>query len=54
MKAISVVYDEQLNKYYRIDKNTGEIVPSSKNGDLPRKFKPEYTGKDYQMRKVLF
>ena len=54
MQAVNVVYDEQMGKYFRIDKKTGETVAAQRNGELLRKFNHEYTGKDYQLRKVSF
>ena len=49
---MTVVYDEQLGKYYKIDKNTGQTIPVQKNGQQIKQFKHEYTGRDYRLRKV--
>lgn len=52
MKAMTVVYDEQLGKYYKVDKNTGQTLPVEKNGQPIKQFQAEYTGRDYRLRKV--
>jgi hypothetical protein len=55
-QPFNVVYDIEINKYFRVNKITGEIQPSSKTGKLPAKFDPSVTGTDYIARKkhVLF
>ena len=52
MQAMTIVYDQQLGRYYRLNKHTGQAVPAEKNGQPAKKFKMEYTGRDYLMRKV--
>lgn len=52
MKNINVVFDQQENKYYRINKSTGEAALAYKNGQLIKRFRVEYSGSDYRLRKV--
>ena len=44
-------YDIEKNKYFRLNKATGEIEASYKTGQLPAKFDPEVTGVSCVARK---
>jgi hypothetical protein len=52
MKAINVCYDAQLDVYFKIDKETGYLSKSHRNGSDLVRFKAEYSGADYRKRKV--
>ena len=51
MKAMNVYYDFDQGKYFKVDKMTGQVINSNKNGQNPIKFKA-YTGSNYKLRKV--
>lgn len=52
MKALKVFYDPQEGSYFKVDKDTGETLRVHRNGSDLARFKPEYTGADYKIRKV--
>lgn len=39
MKAMNVYYDFEEGEYYKIDKQTGAVTKSNRNGKDPIKFK---------------
>ena len=49
----SIYHDLDKNKYYRINKQTGEVQRSHKDGSLLKSFKVDITGSDYKIRKAV-
>jgi hypothetical protein len=52
-KNISVIHELQSNEYYRIDKTTGSVEKSFKNGEPLKSFKIDITGNDYKTRRIV-
>lgn len=51
--SLSIYHDLEKNRYYRINKDTGEVSLAHKDGSLPRVFKPDVTGNHYKIRNTL-
>ena len=47
-----VYYDEEKDKYYRLNKITGSVESSYKSGKVPAKFNPDITGASFINRKL--
>lgn len=51
--AAFLYHDLDKDIYYKIDKRTGREVRAHKNGMTLQAFKPEVSGIDYRLRRVL-